>query len=352
MSPNADDAKSGVRFTRKRQASVSDPTGTPAGVRAAPGGSAEKAPRAEAPNPTGHTQVNLPRSRCPNKLIRKGVFQGAYTGADCGDYCYAHFRLPSGETAHLGCIMEPEQLEQRYGGEHREQMRDIPYVTMQWWIPEGDFCSHSPMCAEAPLAWLPSDTKKPAAQDAGAFSPAELKLMSTFVSNFTEVRFPNFDMKKSGDADTLHLGDDPSNPALVYFGIWHNYINNYKSRIKPCAEKDCTHGQLVMDAKFAAESVKKYFDIELKHRSVPRTDDRLPCHFDGTRYHFDGADGELVSYAKVTRAVREGDIIRMSGDLYQEDTNDIVGSFVVTAKPHKWNGKDTWAILSLKRERR
>ena len=125
---------------------------------------AETAPRAEGPNPTGHTQVNLPRSRCPNKRIRKGVFLGAYTGAECGDYCYAKFRLPSGETTYLGCIMEPEQLEKHYGGENRDKMRNIRYVTMQWWIPEGEFCSHSPMCAEAPLAWLPSDTKKPASK--------------------------------------------------------------------------------------------------------------------------------------------------------------------------------------------
>ena len=136
---------------------------------------AEKTPRAEAPEPTEHTQVNLPKSRCPNKLIRKGVFQGAYTGAECGDHCYALFRLPSGKTASLGCILEPEQLDQRYGGENRDKMRDIPYVTMQWWIPEADFCSHSPMCAEAPLAWLPGDMEKPAANadEAGKDEKAE-----------------------------------------------------------------------------------------------------------------------------------------------------------------------------------
>ena len=63
---------------------------------------AEKTPRAEAPEPTGHTQVNLPKSRCPNKLIRKGVFQGAYTGAECGDHCYALFTCASASMISCG----------------------------------------------------------------------------------------------------------------------------------------------------------------------------------------------------------------------------------------------------------
>ena len=116
-------------------------------------GKAKKTARAEGPNPSQHTEVKLAKSRCRNKVIRRGTFRGAYTGSECGDYCYALFRLPSGKTAHLGCILESDQLEQRYGGANRGKMRDIRYVTMQWWIPEGDFCSHSPMCAQAPLAW-------------------------------------------------------------------------------------------------------------------------------------------------------------------------------------------------------
>lgn len=187
--------------------------------------------------------------------------------------------------------------------------------------------------------------KKPAAQDAGAFSAADLKRMSTFVSNFTEVGFPDFDMTGSGSA--------PPSPALIYFGIRHNYTNNFKRRVEHCAEKGCEHGSLVMDAKFVAESVRKYFDLELKHRSVSDAVGWFSSHFDGKRYYFEGADGELLSFARVTRAVREGDIIRMTGDIYLEDEpNNAVGSFVATAKPHKWNGKKTWAILSLKTKRR
>ena len=171
------------------------------------------------------------------------------------------------------------------------------------------------------------------------------------MSNFTEVGLYDFDIKKSGDDDALHLGGDPSNPDLIRFGIWHNYINNYKSRIKKCTKKNCEYGSLTIEGKFVAESVKKYFDIDLKNASVEDSDP--PYHFDGKFYHFEGADGEAVYYAEVKEAVKEGNIIRMTGEIYNaEDKDDRPFAFEATAKPYKWNGKDTWAILSLKREYR
>ena len=50
-----------------------------------------------------------------------------------------------------------------------------------------------------------------------AASAAELKLMSTFLSNFTELGFMNFEAKE------LTNEDDPAD--MIRFGIWHNYIN-------------------------------------------------------------------------------------------------------------------------------
>ncbi|MBE6440817.1 MAG: hypothetical protein E7022_00575 [Desulfovibrio desulfuricans] len=190
-----------------------------------------------------------------------------------------------------------------------------------------------------------------ASAQAAGFSPAQLKQMSTFLSNFTELGFRDFDVKKDGSDDMLHLGGDPSNPDLIRFGIWHNYINNYKSRIKKCSSKDCKYGSLVIDGKYVAESVKKYFDINLKNASVEQSDP--PYHFDGKLYHFEGADGEAVYYAEVKQATQEGGLVRMTGDLYNvEDKNDRPCTFVATAKPCKWNGKDSWAILSMKTTQR
>ena len=176
---------------------------------------------------------------------------------------------------------------------------------------------------------------------------ATLKRMSTFVSNFTEQGFFDFDLEKSTGDDALHFGGDPSSPDLIRFGIMHNYINNFKSRVRNCAKKNCPDGALVIEAKYVAESVKKYFDIDLKHRSVVDSDP--PYRYDGKLYHFDGADGETVYYAEVKKATTENGVVRMTGDIYNaEDKTDRPWTFEALAKPCKWKGLDTWSILSMR----
>ena len=68
---------------------------------------------------------------------------------------------------------------------------------------------------------------------------AELKKMNVFLSNFTEQGFTNFDVKAGGDDELLHMGGKGAAPDLIRFGIQHNYLNNYKSRIAPCPTKGC-----------------------------------------------------------------------------------------------------------------
>ncbi len=175
------------------------------------------------------------------------------------------------------------------------------------------------------------------------FSAAELKRMSTFLSNFTELGFMDF------DAEVLTNEDDPAD--MIRFGIWHNYINNYKSRIARCKKKGCEWGSLVIEGKYVTESIKKYFGVDYK-KLASVTESDQPFYYDGTYYHFEGADGEAVYYARVDEAVRdsEGRIV-MRGEIYNaEDKNDILGKFTALAKPHTFGGKDTWAILSMETE--
>lgn len=182
-----------------------------------------------------------------------------------------------------------------------------------------------------------------AAKDEG-YSSADLKKMSAFLSNFTELGFMSFDAKE------LTNEDDPAD--MIRFAIQHNDVHNYKSRIAQCKKKNCEWGSLVIEGKYVTETIKKFFDVDYKKlASVPESDP--PYFFDGKLYHFDGADGEPAYYARVDEAEKnsEGQIV-MRGVIYNaEDESDLLGSFEALAKPHKFGGKDTWAILSMETER-
>lgn len=159
--------------------------------------------------------------------------------------------------------------------------------------------------------------------------------MSTFLSNFTELGMMNFDV------------NDLSDGELARFGIWHNYVNNYRSRVKYCPNKNCPYGSLVIDKTYVAESVRKFFNREIRHQSVP-DESYKEGHYDGKKYyHFEGADGESAFYARVYEAEKRGNVIIMRGETYEPEHGSEGSTFTARAKPYKYNGKDTWAILSL-----
>ena len=171
---------------------------------------------------------------------------------------------------------------------------------------------------------------------AADFTAAQMKKMSTFLSNFTEVGMMDFSAKEVLSA---------SNPyEMVHFGIRHNYINNYNQSIKTC---NCPHGDLAIDGSWVKASLKRYFDYDLK--SLPNVREPEPYYSDGTRYHFRGADGEATYYARVTKAesLPDGNV-QMKGQLYNaDDKSDVLGNFTAVAKPHTWKGQPTWAIIKL-----
>ena len=199
--------------------------------------------------------------------------------------------------------------------------------------------------------------KKPA--DSGPvkvkMSAADLKRFNTFLSNFTEQGFTNFSVGSPGEEDEddgmPYLGGDPSDPDLIRFGIFHNFINNFKSRVAKCGTKDCEWGSYTMDGKHVAESVKKYFGLDLKNASVTESDP--PFYFDGKLYHFDGFidDGDTY-YADAKDITRtNGGVLLARGEIYNVKNNkDRPATFEATARPYKWQGRDTWAILSFNAE--
>lgn len=169
-------------------------------------------------------------------------------------------------------------------------------------------------------------------------SANELKRMSTFLSNFVEVGMNEFDI------ETLNRDE------LVAFAIWHNYRNNFTSRIVPC-KGDCEYGDITIDGKYVAESIKKYFNIDFKdHGSIESV--MLHSHYDGKRYHFGGGEGDPLSTAKVKEVFSDDSgKLRMIGETYSvnhDGVASLMGTFEAYAKPHKFDGKDTWSIISFK----
>lgn len=167
-----------------------------------------------------------------------------------------------------------------------------------------------------------------------AATKSELKRMSVFISNFTELDLYNF------DSSSITMDQ------LIDFGIYHNYLNN-SSLIKHVENQNDYDSSI--SAKNVAASVRKYFDLRVTHQDAKSENQVFP-YKDG-KYYFYAADG-VPTEAKVREFSRKGKVITMKGELYrynaEEDKDEVIGEFTATAKPHKWNGKDTWAILSLK----
>jgi hypothetical protein len=177
------------------------------------------------------------------------------------------------------------------------------------------------------------------------FSAAEMKLMSEFLSNFTELGDLNF------DAETLMKSN-----KIIRFGIYHNYNRNYENLIKSCHIEGCPHGSLVIDRKHVEETIKKYFGADFKdHRSIKPDHEffmEYIFYYDGEFYHFEEGELWLNSYARVDEAVlnSSGHVV-MTGELYDvNDKNDIRGTFEAVARPYKYDEKDAWAIISIRSE--
>lgn len=174
---------------------------------------------------------------------------------------------------------------------------------------------------------------------AGEFTPAQMKKMGIFLSNFTELGFYTVDHR-----DFLN----PLHPEMaIRFGIWHNYRNNFNSRIKRCKQA-CPYGSLSIDGSYVTESIDKYLGFGFSnHKSV--SSDYITCHYDGRTYHFEGADGENNAYVRVreARKISEG-VIRLRGEMYNPDNpSEIMGTCNAEITPSTWLGKPSWNLLRL-----
>lgn len=175
----------------------------------------------------------------------------------------------------------------------------------------------------------------------------EIKRMGIFISNFTELGMYDIDIEAI------------NNSELIRFGIGHNVINNPKSTVKRCTLKNCEYGPSLMSGSAVKASVKKYFDLDMSNRSI--NIDGIKAEFDGSSYHFDAQEWKsgavyydqewrpsTVYYAEVQKVSRAEGVVHMEGELYNiKKKSDRPAYFAADAKPYKYDGKNTWSILSL-----
>ena len=175
----------------------------------------------------------------------------------------------------------------------------------------------------------------------------ENKRMGIFISNFTELGMYEFDLEEEGPDEILHLGDPYNMGELIKFGVGHNIINN-KKLIQKCTRKNCEFGSSTIAKESVAASVRKYFDLPVKHQKV--MGDAPEIDYDGKLYHFDKRNwaNDTIYYAEVQNVDKSKNFVTMEGELYElENPKHRPATFVAKAKPYKFNNKNTWAILSL-----
>ncbi|MBQ9390170.1 MAG: hypothetical protein IJU07_08360 [Synergistaceae bacterium] len=160
--------------------------------------------------------------------------------------------------------------------------------------------------------------------------------MSEFVTGFIELDYYNFDSRN------ITMGE------LIKFGIWHNYMHNWDSDRKLIEQVENDSYNCAVSAKNVEAAVRKYFALPVKHQNI--NIDGFVYPYKNGMYYFNAADG-VPSRAEVQEATKKGNVITMRGKIVfnnVDDEDEILGEFVATAKPHKWKGKNTWVILSLK----
>ena len=172
----------------------------------------------------------------------------------------------------------------------------------------------------------------------------ELKRLNTFLSNFPEAHTINFNVNTITSED------------LIHFGIIHNWHNNNNRFVLLNNDDDDDElGYCGIDGKYISESIKKYFDIDFKeHCDVKGEDGYIYFRYDGKFYHCSLGDGEPTSMTRIKEVYRnDAGQLKITGEIgsTHEDEiedEDVSATFEAYAKPYKYKGKDTWAIISFK----
>ena len=173
----------------------------------------------------------------------------------------------------------------------------------------------------------------------GAPSKKEIDAMSLFLSNFTELGFLNVTAEEMAEADNY--------AEAVRFGVEHNFVNNFKSRIVANKGEGRKYGAYRVSAKHVAESVKKYLALDIEMDQSAESDP--PYFFDGKNFNFNKPDLGTIHYAKVQEVEKgRSGVYSASGIVYNvKKPKEILGKFKASFRDYVWKGKKTYSLISL-----
>ncbi|MDR0620410.1 MAG: hypothetical protein LBJ61_00800 [Deltaproteobacteria bacterium] len=170
------------------------------------------------------------------------------------------------------------------------------------------------------------------------FSQQDLERMSIFISKILEVQAIH-----SYRVNDMELSD------ILYFAVEHNLYNNYNTRIKSCNRKFDQGKCKEIEVSYLYETIKKYFDINVVFNSDLYIMDGMKYYFTGHSYQFPDFGNEIGVRGVVKTASRlSGNRILLKGDAIYIPKNSINAAFEAVIRPHRWNGQDTYALISIK----
>ncbi|MBR7059718.1 MAG: hypothetical protein IKI22_03850 [Neisseriaceae bacterium] len=172
----------------------------------------------------------------------------------------------------------------------------------------------------------------------------ELDKLSVFISNFVEARIEVRDIKS--------FLTEKNADKLLEFGIFHNYLNNWKTRFENAKCPKDSEGKQAIETKYVVESIEKFFGYKLK---------TLPESINGSTvlknncYYLYAGDGEMYPNAIVSYAERnpKNNHILLAGITYYPDyedgnfDSDGIAFFTAEVKPAIWNRKQTYNLIRL-----
>ena len=161
--------------------------------------------------------------------------------------------------------------------------------------------------------------------------------MSIFISNFTEV-----DLFEIETPAAMRYGD------FVYFGAMHLYLNS------PKTVKRMKDDRVSVDGKAVFRAAEKYFSLGdaggFGSDLVSARYNGIAFDCQGGAYIFKTPADRVIYYADVKEAYDVDDLVLMIGSIYEKaNRKNVTGPFYAWAEPKKYEGRDTWALLSIRR---